>query len=77
MGQFDRAEKQSFCQHCHRHSPPRSCSKQLDMSLAPDQARLLRPLLLDELKLLEVFNCARYRLTMKQAESWINAGRPL
>jgi len=48
-----------------------------NLSLAPDQARLLRPLLLDELKLLEVFNCARYRLTMKQTESWINAGRPL
>ncbi len=33
-------------------------------------------LLTDELKNLEVFNCARYRLTMTQAASWIAAGRP-
>ena len=33
-------------------------------------------LLTDELKNLEVFNCARYRLTMTQTESWIAAGRP-
>ena len=30
----------------------------------------------DELKNLEVFNCARYRLTMTQTASWIAAGRP-
>jgi fido (protein-threonine AMPylation protein) len=33
-------------------------------------------LLTDELKNLEVFNCARYRLTMTQTASWIAAGRP-
>ncbi|WP_256262787.1 Fic family protein [Pseudomonas gingeri] len=48
-----------------------------DLSLDADQAQLLRPLLMDELKVLGVFNCARYRLTMKQTESWIDAGRPL
>jgi len=48
-----------------------------DLSLAPDQVQLLRPLLLDELKLLEVFNCARYRLTMMHTQRWIEAGRPL
>lgn len=48
-----------------------------DLSLPADQAQLLRHLLMDELKLLEVFNCARYRLTMKQTENWISAGRPL
>lgn len=48
-----------------------------DLSLPLDQAQLLRPLLMDELRVLGVFNCARYRLTMKQTESWINAGRPL
>ncbi|NVZ27092.1 Fic family protein [Pseudomonas gingeri] len=48
-----------------------------DLSLGADQAQLLRPLLMDELKVLGVFNCARYRLTMKQTESWIDAGRPL
>ncbi|MGY2169877.1 Fic family protein [Pseudomonas gingeri] len=47
-----------------------------DLSLGADQAQLLRPLLMDELKVLGVFNCARYRLTMKQTESWIDAGRP-
>ncbi|NWA07799.1 Fic family protein [Pseudomonas gingeri] len=48
-----------------------------DLSLGADQAQLLRPLLMDELKVLGVFNCACYRLTMKQTESWIDAGRPL
>ncbi|WP_248794893.1 hypothetical protein [Pseudomonas sp. MWU13-2105] len=48
-----------------------------DLSLPPDQLQLLRPLLMDELKVLGVFNCARYRFTMKQTENWINAGRPL
>ncbi len=36
-----------------------------------------RELLLDELKRLEVFNCARYRLTMPATQAWIAAGRPL
>ncbi|NWD48404.1 Fic family protein [Pseudomonas gingeri] len=48
-----------------------------DLSLTPDQTQLLRRLLMDELKVLGVFNCARYRLTMQQTEHWINAGRPL
>ena len=39
---------------------------------APGFEALLR----DELKNLEVFNCARYRLTMTQTEAWIAAGRP-
>lgn len=33
-------------------------------------------LLTDELKKLEVFNCARYRLAMHITEAWISAGRP-
>jgi len=30
----------------------------------------------DELKKLEIFNCARYRLTMNGTQAWIDAGRP-
>lgn len=33
-------------------------------------------LLQDELRKLEVFNCARYRLTMSATQAWIAAGRP-
>ena len=33
-------------------------------------------MLLDELKKLEVFNCARYRLTMPATQAWIDANRP-
>ena len=41
-----------------------------------DEAPGFRILLLDELKKLEVFNCARYRLTMSAVQAWIAAGRP-
>nr|WKF58023.1 hypothetical protein HUO10_002519 [Paraburkholderia busanensis] len=34
-------------------------------------------MLLDELKKLEVFNCARYRLTMTATQAWIDANRPI
>ena len=33
-------------------------------------------ILLDELHTLEVFNCARYRLTMSETQDWIAANRP-
>ena len=33
-------------------------------------------LLLEELNVLSEYNCARYRLTMRQVEKWIKAGRP-
>lgn len=30
----------------------------------------------EELRVLDVFNCARYHLTMGQAKKWIDDGRP-
>lgn len=35
-----------------------------------------RTLLDEELAALEVFNCARYRLTMSTTQAWIDDGRP-
>ena len=43
-----------------------------DADTAPGFQRLLT----EELAKLEVFNCARYRLTMPATEAWIAAGRP-
>lgn len=48
-----------------------------ELGLAEDTAPGFRELLLDELKKLEVFNCARYRLTMSATQAWISANRPL
>jgi Fic family protein len=48
-----------------------------ELALTDDSAPGFRELLLDELKKLEVFNCARYRLTVAATEAWISAGRPL
>lgn len=45
---------------------------QLDEQGAPGFAPLLR----DELGKLAPHNCARYRLTMRATEAWIDAGRP-
>ncbi|NML14721.1 Fic family protein [Azohydromonas caseinilytica] len=47
-----------------------------ELKLTEDEAPGFRALLLDELKKLEVFNCARYRLTMSATQGWIDAGRP-
>lgn len=41
-----------------------------------DQAQF-RTLLLNELRVLQVHNCARYRLTLRQVDHWIKAGRPV
>ena len=46
------------------------------LDLTEASAPGFQALLADELKNLEVFNCARYRLTMTQTASWIAAGRP-
>lgn len=40
-----------------------------------DTARFVR-LLEQELNALAIFNCARYRLGLRQTQSWIDAGRP-
>lgn len=46
------------------------------MALPPDQAEVFRTLLDAELRALDLHNCARYRLTLRQVEQWISAGRP-
>lgn len=47
-----------------------------ELDLTPTAAPGFLPLLTEELNKLEVFNCARYRLTMQATETWIAAGRP-
>ena len=47
-----------------------------DLGLAEESAKAFRSLLDEELAALEVFNCARYRLTMRTTEAWIGDGRP-
>lgn len=47
-----------------------------ELALTDDLAPGFRALLLEELGKLEVFNCARYRLTLSATEAWIAAGRP-
>lgn len=46
------------------------------LGLTEEQAPGFKVLLLDELKKLEVFNCARYRLTFSATQAWIAANRP-
>jgi hypothetical protein len=48
-----------------------------ELQLGEDSAPGFRELLLDELTKLEVFNCARYRLTLSATQAWIAADRPL
>lgn len=48
----------------------------VELGLGEDQAPGFEAMLLDELKKLEVFNCARYRLTLTATQSWIDAKRP-
>jgi hypothetical protein len=54
-----------------------TCEEAIDaMSLPDDQVDNFRPLLTAELRTLDLHNCARYRLTLRQVEQWIAAGRP-
>lgn len=46
------------------------------LGLSAADARTFEPMLLKELRVLELYNCARYRLTMRQTQQWIEAGRP-
>ncbi|HEV3423496.1 MAG TPA: Fic family protein [Paraburkholderia sp.] len=46
------------------------------LGLTEDQAPGFQAMLLEELKKLEVFNCARYRLTLTATQAWIDANRP-
>jgi len=47
-----------------------------ELRLTDDRAPVFMKILLDELHTLEVFNCARYRLTMSETQDWIAANRP-
>ena len=46
------------------------------LALSEDDAQAFRPLLAQELRVLGLHNCARYRLPMEQVQRWIDAGRP-
>lgn len=46
------------------------------LGLSEDEARAFLPLLAQELRVLDLHNCARYRLPMGQVRQWIDAGRP-
>jgi fido (protein-threonine AMPylation protein) len=47
-----------------------------EMGLTEEQAPGFEAMLLDELNKLEIFNCARYRLTLEATQAWIDANRP-
>lgn len=47
-----------------------------ELGLTEDQAPGFQAMLLEELKKLEVFNCARFRLTLTATQAWIDANRP-
>lgn len=47
-----------------------------ELDLTAEKAPGFEPMLLDELNKLEVFNCARYRLTLADTQAWIDADRP-
>lgn len=49
----------------------------LELELTEDIAPGLKEMLIEDLRKLEVFNCARYRLSMPATQSWIDAGRPM
>lgn len=46
------------------------------LGLSEDDLQSFHPRLALELRILDVCNCARYRLPMEQVQEWIDAGRP-
>lgn len=46
------------------------------LGLSEDNVQLFRPILAQELRILDVYNCARYRLSMDLVQQWVEAGRP-
>ncbi|HKS13673.1 MAG TPA: Fic family protein [Pseudomonas sp.] len=48
----------------------------LELELSDSQQSAFSPLLDREVEILNLHNCARYRLSLKQVEKWIAAGRP-
>ncbi len=45
-------------------------------ALSEADSLTLQRLLKEELAILNIYNCARYRLTLSQVSAWVNAGRP-
>ena len=56
------------------NKPARKASDELSLDLADKEAFL--DMLFKELKSLETYNCARYRLSLRRTEEWIGKGRP-
>ncbi|MCS3431038.1 hypothetical protein [Klebsiella sp. BIGb0407] len=46
------------------------------VAVTPEDSERFRKLLRDELRILNTHNCARYRLSIRLTEQWINQGRP-
>jgi len=46
------------------------------LQLPEQQRALFEPLLIQELKNLDVHNCARYLLSLSATRTWVEAGRP-
>ncbi|MGB3431737.1 Fic family protein [Achromobacter sp.] len=46
------------------------------LGMSEDDVQLFRPILAQELRILDVYNCARYRLSMDLVQRWVEAGRP-
>ncbi|GLQ88914.1 Fic family protein [Dyella flagellata] len=46
------------------------------LQLTPEELAQFQPLLRSELQLLDVHNCARYRLSLSATQAWVAAGRP-
>lgn len=47
-----------------------------ELGLSEDDIQLFLPILAQELRILDVCNCARYRLSMDLVQQWVEAGRP-
>jgi len=46
------------------------------LALSENDAHVFRPILVEELLVLDLYNCARYRLPMELVQEWVEAGRP-
>ncbi len=47
-----------------------------ELGLSEDDIQLFRPRLAQELRILDVYNCGRYRLSLDLVQQWVEAGRP-
>lgn len=44
------------------------------LALSENDAHVFRPMLAEELLVLDLYNCARYRLPMELVQEWVDAG---